>query len=220
MTNYYLRKDYLNSRLATSQRDWRHCCVSVLSSSISWQNNVTTTLCMTSVAAQQPTHIITPSSIELTESFLIDSVSPKLGYSPHKWQAHIARTLLLRKNRIIVSVAATGSGKSLTFWLPILAGEPGITFIVVPLTVLGQQMADSAGGLGISAFNATSITMRSEYAIKVQLVQSRWCSDTDVPYRIFPRADIKSSPYPPNFSSTPGSGTFLGRPYFANLSLV
>lgn len=175
---------------------------------------------MTSVAGQQPNEISAPSSIELTERSLIDSVSLKLGYSPHKWQAHIARTLLLRRNRIITSVAATGAGKSLTFWLPILAGETGITFIVVPLTVLGQQMVDSAGKLGISAFNATSVTMTSEHAIKVCFIQHQWCSNTKLSDRIFPRASIKSLPYRPNFSLTRDSGTFSSRPYFVDVSLV
>jgi hypothetical protein len=66
-----------------------------------------------------------------------------ITYSPHKWQAHLAHALLSWENRVIVSTAATGAGKTLTFWLPILAGETAMTFIIVLLNVLGQQMADT-----------------------------------------------------------------------------
>lgn len=106
-------------------------------------------------------------AIELSEAALITLTSEKLGYPPHKWQAHLARALLSRENRVIVSTAATGAGKTLTFWLPILAGETAMTFIVVPLNVLGQQMADSARTLGIPSFNVTRETIRGKQAIKV-----------------------------------------------------
>lgn len=123
---------------------------------------------MSSAVVPRQDDIHTPSSIDLDESAIISRTSEKLGFSPHKWQAHIARTLLLRRKQVVVSTAATGAGKSLTFWLPILAGETGITFIVVPLTVLGQQMVDGAQKLGISAFNASAETMRDKGALKAR----------------------------------------------------
>jgi len=116
-------------------------------------------------AAEQPDN--SPIPILLSETALISFASEKLGYSPHKWQAHLACALLSRENRVIVSTAATGAGKTLTFWLPILAGETAMTFIIVPLNVLGHQMADNAHALGITSFNATHDTIRGKQAIKV-----------------------------------------------------
>jgi len=53
-----------------------------------------------------------------------------------------------------VSISATGSGKSLTFWLP-MPYENGLTLIIVPLKNLGQQLADESSWRG---FHAVSIT--------------------------------------------------------------
>ena len=111
--------------------------------------------------------MITEPTSELPETQLISIVTPKLGYAPHKWQVDIGHALYSRKNRVVVSTAATGAGKSLTFWLSILAGETGITFIVVPLNVLGQQMSETAATLGIPAFNATRETLRQKDAFQV-----------------------------------------------------
>ncbi len=96
--------------------------------------------------AEQPDN--SPIPILLSETALISFASEKLGW-------------------VIVSTAATGAGKTLTFWLPILAGETAMTFIIVPLNVLGQQMADNACALRITSFNATHDTIRGKQAIKV-----------------------------------------------------
>ena len=66
--------------------------------------------------------------------------------------------MLARQYQVVVSTAATGAGKTLTFWLPLLVEKKkkkGTTFIIVPLKDLGQQMADDAALFGLSAFNAT-----------------------------------------------------------------
>jgi superfamily II DNA or RNA helicase len=92
-------------------------------------------------AAEQPDNSPIP-TIKLSKTALISIAAKKLSYSPHKWQAHLAHALLSWENRVIVSTAATGAGKTLTSWLPILTGETAMTFIIVLLNVLGQQMAD------------------------------------------------------------------------------
>ena len=78
--------------------------------------------------------------------------------------------MLAQQHQVVVSTAATGAGKTLTFWLPLLVEKKkkkGTTFIIVPLKDLGQQMADDAALFGLSAFNATSETLREKDAIKV-----------------------------------------------------
>ncbi|KAF9505112.1 hypothetical protein BS47DRAFT_1436410 [Hydnum rufescens UP504] len=55
------------------------------------------------------------------------------------WQAENCQ-IQLTGIPYLVCTAATGSGKTLTFWLPMLY-QKGTTFIIVPLKNLGEQMA-------------------------------------------------------------------------------
>ena len=56
--------------------------------------------------------------------------------------------------KMLVSISATGSGKSFIFWLP-MPYENGLTIIIVPLKSLGQQLADESSQRG---FHAVSVT--------------------------------------------------------------
>jgi len=106
----------------------------------------------------------------LSEEYLASELFSTLGFRPCKWQLEICRIMLARQHQVIVSTAATGTGKTLTFWLPLLVEKKekkGTTFIIVPLKDLGQQMADDAALFGLSAFNATSETLKEKDAIKV-----------------------------------------------------
>src|SRR5260370_34187228 len=53
----------------------------------------------------------------------------------------VALSLLAKRN--VVSILAMGSGKTMTFWLPMLH-EKGITFIVTPLKSLGSQLSNES----------------------------------------------------------------------------
>ncbi|KIL65828.1 hypothetical protein M378DRAFT_47762, partial [Amanita muscaria Koide BX008] len=57
-------------------------------------------------------------------------------------------------NDVVVS-AATGFGKTLTFWIPLLMaleeGQDKIIFVVTPLNLLGRQNVETLEGLGIPA---------------------------------------------------------------------
>ncbi|KAF8593383.1 P-loop containing nucleoside triphosphate hydrolase protein, partial [Ceratobasidium sp. AG-I] len=57
-------------------------------------------------------------------------------------------------------ISPTGSGKSLTFFLPFLWDKSGITLLVCPLQLLGDQHSSSTllKKLGIQAVNLTSLT--------------------------------------------------------------
>src|SRR5260370_29344370 len=76
----------------------------------------------------------------------------RFGQQPCQWQSEIGFQLVHKKN--LVSISAMGSGKSLTFWLP-MPYENGLTLIIVPLKNLGQQLADKSSQRG---FHAISIT--------------------------------------------------------------
>ncbi|KAI0045264.1 P-loop containing nucleoside triphosphate hydrolase protein, partial [Auriscalpium vulgare] len=62
----------------------------------------------------------------------------RLGRSPCLWQLEVGKELIERKNDII-STAATGDGKTLTFWLPLLFNESGVLLIVTALNLLADQ---------------------------------------------------------------------------------
>ncbi|KAI0074538.1 hypothetical protein K474DRAFT_1601289, partial [Panus rudis PR-1116 ss-1] len=53
----------------------------------------------------------------------------------------------------IVSIAPTGSGKTLSYLMPLLFSEDSIIIIVTALVVLGDQFVSEAVKAGLSAVN-------------------------------------------------------------------
>ena len=84
-------------------------------------------------------------------SFRTDAEA-KFGVRPCLWQCEVALRLLAREN--LVSISETGSGKTLTFWLPMMR-EKGLTIIITPLKTLGRQIAEQSLQYG---FRGVSIT--------------------------------------------------------------
>ena len=72
------------------------------------------------------------------------------GVRPCLFQVEFAIALLARKNDVILEVA-TGMGKTLAFWLPLLYRPRGIQIVVTALNALGQQNVASLAKIGISA---------------------------------------------------------------------
>lgn len=73
----------------------------------------------------------------------------KLGKRPCLWQLLVIQTLL-RANHNVTCISGTGSGKTLTFWMPLLFRE-GIQIVVMPLNILGQQNVQQLSENGILA---------------------------------------------------------------------
>ncbi|KAF8873330.1 hypothetical protein CPB84DRAFT_1690839, partial [Gymnopilus junonius] len=73
---------------------------------------------------------------------------------PCEFQARDAIAQLERKD--CITLARTGSGKTLTFWAPLLFNENGIIIVVTALNILGDQNAAELAGLCISAVNITA----------------------------------------------------------------
>jgi len=74
-----------------------------------------------------------PSILEIRQK-----VIQLLGYRPCLWQIRVVEALL-KHDKDIISIAATGSGKTLTFWMPLLFRPDGIQIIITPLNILGKK---------------------------------------------------------------------------------
>jgi superfamily II DNA or RNA helicase len=64
-------------------------------------------------------------------------VQEHFGFVPCNWQVQAAQAQL--KQRDVVTLSPTGSGKTLTFWIPLLFNNGGITILITPLTILGEK---------------------------------------------------------------------------------
>jgi hypothetical protein len=60
------------------------------------------------------------------------------GKSPCVWQVRVCEQVLHR-DRDIISIAGTGMGKTLMFWMPLIFRPQGIQLIVTPLNILGES---------------------------------------------------------------------------------
>lgn len=78
-----------------------------------------------------------------------------LQKTPCLWQIRVCQELLCRKSVILIS--PTGSGKTLTFLLPFLFEKEGITILVSPLNLLGEQLSNALEleKLGVQAIQLT-----------------------------------------------------------------
>ncbi|KAJ7908543.1 P-loop containing nucleoside triphosphate hydrolase protein [Mycena leptocephala] len=80
-----------------------------------------------------------------------------LGYQPCLWQIKVVEAIL-RRDGDVVCISATGSGKTLTFWLPLLFKADGIQLVISPLNILGDQNVVQLGEMGIKGISIPSET--------------------------------------------------------------
>ena len=115
------------------------------------------------------------------------------------WQcekSHLAGTVLITialdilnalqmHNNNIVSILATGSGKSLTFRMPLLFILDAVQIIIMPLNILERQTVKTLGKVGIQAITITAesamaenfqlrITSSAEIKVNVMAGNHRW----------------------------------------------
>ena len=86
-------------------------------------------------------------------------VEQVFGFRPCLWQIRVVRAILDGKD--VITIAPTGSGKSLTYWMPLLFIKYGITVVVTPLKLLGGQFSkmlqdNCVSAVSITAANATN----------------------------------------------------------------
>jgi superfamily II DNA helicase RecQ len=82
------------------------------------------------------------------------------GFHPYLWQIQVVHAILTGDD--VITIAPTGSGKSLTYWIPILYIKHGITVIVTLLKLLGGQFVDVLLSKGISAISITAANTTNE----------------------------------------------------------
>ncbi|KAJ7165024.1 P-loop containing nucleoside triphosphate hydrolase protein [Mycena filopes] len=80
-----------------------------------------------------------------------------LGYHPCLWQIKVVEAILKRDGDV-VCISATGSGKTLTFWLPLLFRPKGIQLVISPLNILGQQNVAQLAAMKINGITITAET--------------------------------------------------------------
>ncbi|KZV63589.1 P-loop containing nucleoside triphosphate hydrolase protein [Peniophora sp. CONT] len=83
----------------------------------------------------------------------------KFGKRACHWQLKICEELL-KGEKDVTCIAGTGSGKTMTFWMPLLFRD-GIQVIVTPLNILGEQNVADLARLGIKAIELNAKTATS-----------------------------------------------------------
>ncbi|KAI0683019.1 hypothetical protein BC835DRAFT_1297117, partial [Cytidiella melzeri] len=99
---------------------------------------------------------------------------------PCLWQAELDRAIL-NGGKDVVAVSGTASGKTLTFWLPLLFCPEGIQVVITPLNILGAQNRDQLAAKGISTIAIDAQTMSSQV---MQVCQNQRQDDMTCSYHL------------------------------------
>ena len=102
-----------------------------------------------------PSHTMPDSDEEVQ-----DQVEAVFGFCPCLWQIRVVRAILNGDD--VITIAPTGSGMSMTYWMPVLFIKYGISVIVTPLKLLGAQFSEMLEGVGISAVSITAANTTNE----------------------------------------------------------
>ncbi|EPT02387.1 hypothetical protein FOMPIDRAFT_1084618, partial [Fomitopsis schrenkii] len=89
----------------------------------------------------------------------------ELKCDPCRWQS-MSTLASLEGKKDVVTVAPTGSGKTLTFWMPLLFRDDGIQLVVTPLNILGTQNEGDLAKLGIAEGKYRAIVANPEEVMK------------------------------------------------------
>ena len=99
-----------------------------------------------------------------TNQEIISKTMAHFGKRPCYLQIKICQAILKRSKNIIC-MAATGFGKTLTFFMPLLFDNDGIIIIVTALNILGKQNVEQLQSIGISGIAINADTCKKEVAM-------------------------------------------------------
>ncbi|KAI0787245.1 hypothetical protein BC629DRAFT_1440397 [Irpex lacteus] len=85
----------------------------------------------------------------MTKSVRNAEKSSRNGLATSKYSFTVAQ----RSGKNIISVSRTGSGKTLTYLMPLIDSPDGIVIIVTALNILGEQFVAAAEAAGFSAIS-------------------------------------------------------------------
>ena len=91
---------------------------------------------------------------------LRDLTHSKFQLDACDFQLEFAQAILEGKKNVLLQ-AGCGMGKTLGFWVPLLARSSGFLIVVTPLTLLGDQHVENLAGAGIRAINIDADTVTS-----------------------------------------------------------
>jgi superfamily II DNA helicase RecQ len=99
-----------------------------------------------------------------------ERVKEVFGFMPCLWQICVICAILTGDD--VITIAKTGSGKSMTYWMPVLFIKYGISVIVTPLKLLGSQFAqmleeNCISVISIMAANATNELFEVDLSITI-----------------------------------------------------
>ena len=111
--------------------------------------------------------VVTPMSTNLdnTEHELRTKIQEVFGKRPCDFQYKLLEAQKAGKN--IISIARTGSGKTLTYFMPLVLSDDGIIIIVTALNVLGEQFEREARAAGYAALSVNG-EYESDIVFKVR----------------------------------------------------
>lgn len=82
-----------------------------------------------------------------------DDIKAKFGIYPCIYQVQDAQAQLKKEN--CITIAATGAGKTSTFWIALLYNNGGCIIVVTALNILRDQGVSQLKALNIKAINMT-----------------------------------------------------------------
>jgi superfamily II DNA helicase RecQ len=94
------------------------------------------------------------------------------GCRPCLWQIKVVESIL-KRDRDVISIAGTGMGKTMTFWIPLLFRPKGSSVIVCsPLNGLGKQNVAALERVGFRAIfiGADTATPENFYVCSVSIL--------------------------------------------------
>ena len=100
----------------------------------------------------------------------------RFNKNPCNFQLEFTRTLLEGQKHALLQ-AGCGMGKTLGFWIPLLARPSGILIVVSPLTLLGDQHVEDLRRVGIRAVNINADTIAETphvFEVKVLITLCAW----------------------------------------------